>query len=281
MAGSTLGLAAALSGLGVSFGPGGGGMPDNVAALVAGREITRADVDRIVSAMASERGEKPGDRSRVVERLVDEQLLVARALDLGLADRDPRIRGDLVQGVISSVVAPYEDAQPGETDLREFFDKNRDLFANPPRLRVAQVFVSSHRRSAEQALARAGQAVARLQDGERVEEVAASLGDPSGLVLPDAFLMPAKLRDYLGPTSARTLLGMEPGAISEPVRVSGGYRVLVLLGREEPRPPSLDGLRDEVLATYRRRLGEEALERYLAELRRSYEVRVFDSRTSK
>ncbi len=273
VAGSLLGLAAAGSGLGLSFEFGGAKPRPEVAARVAGREIARADVDRLVAAMASERGGRESDRGRVLERLIDEQLLVARALDLGLADRDPRIRSDLVQAVIRSVVAPYEDAEPSQAELRGFFDANRDLFSNPARLRVGQVFV----RAGETSLERARELAGRLRSGEeRLADVAASAGDPSGLLLPDAYLTPVKLRDYLGPTAARTLLLMEAGQVSEPVRVSGGYRVLVLLGREEPEAPSLEGLRAQVLAEYRRRAGENAVKAYLRGLRRSYEVLVFD-----
>lgn len=279
LAGSFVGLAAAVAGLGVSLEFAGSGPRSGVAATVAGHEIASIDVERLVAAMASERGGRRGDRARVLERLIDEQLLLVRALDLGLADRDPRIRGELVQAVIRSVVAEHEDAEPSEKELRRFFETNRDMFSNSARLRTGQVFVRSTSASDQIALERARQAAARLRQGQTLAEAKESFGDPSGLVLPDAFLTPAKLRDYLGPTAARTLLSMEAGQVSDPVRVSGGYRVLVLLGREEPTAPSLEGLRPQVIAEYRRRLGEDAVKRYLVGLRKSYEVVVFDAGT--
>lgn len=66
---------------------------------------------------------------------------------------------------------------------------------------------------------------------------------------------------------SRTAFDLEPGAISEPVRIASGWAVLALLGIEESRVPALDEVREEVrqaLASQRR---QEAARQRLEELR--------------
>ena len=59
---------------------------EDVVAVVDGRAIPRERYERALAAVAADRrggALAPGDRQRVLERLVDEELLVGRAIELG------------------------------------------------------------------------------------------------------------------------------------------------------------------------------------------------------
>ena len=100
------------------------------------------------------------------------------------------------------------------------------------------------------------------------------LGDPEVAPLPDALLPPAKLREYLGPTAARTVMELDVGAVSDPVRTAAGFRVLEVLEREPTRIPPLAEIEELVRTEVRRRRGDEALRAYLDQLRGRAETRV-------
>lgn len=266
-AGALAGLAAAGADLVAGARPDAPLASDSVAS-VNGVPIARAEYERALAALAADRREglQPSDRAHVLERLVDEELLLQRALELDLPRLERRARGLLVAHVIQGVVATAA-GEPGEEELRSFYEAHRDRFHQPGRVRVEGLWVRAEpERSAAAAEARAREAARRLRAGALLESVARELGDP-GLTAPGGWLAPAKLRDYLGPTAARSALALEPGEVSEPIRSVGGYQILRLRDREPLRVPPFEVIRGTVAAELRRAREEEALRDYLKALR--------------
>jgi parvulin-like peptidyl-prolyl isomerase len=271
--GVALGLAGAAFGL--LRGGGGPGLPADAVAAVNGEPIPADEYERTLAAFAADRRAPLGDEDRrhVLDRMIEEELLVQRGLELGLARHDRRVRADLTSALIASVVSEAEERAPDASELEAFYAAELGFFARPGRLRVRQVLVRAGGDAAA-AEARAGQAAARLRAGEELARVAAELGDPEDAPLPDALLPPVKLREYLGPTALRALLALEAGQVSEPVRSEAGWRVLVVAEREEEYAPPLAEIEEQVRAEWVRRQGERALREYLDELRGRADVRL-------
>lgn len=266
LAGAALGALAAAAGL---SGQAGDRLPAGAVALVNGEVIREADYARALAAITADtRGAlRADDRRRVLDRLIDEELLVQRGLALGLARHDRRVRADLTQTVLEGVLAPLEAEEPSPAELAAFYDTHRDLFAGPGRVHVRQVFVRVTVPDDPAAQARATEAAQRLRAGEPIAALQQALGDTPLSPLPDMLLPPAKLRDYLGPTALRTALLLGEGEVSNPIRSGTGYHVLQLVERESDRVPPLDEIRPQALQEWRRRQGEAALRAYLDELR--------------
>ena len=267
--GALLGLAAAAAGL-LAQTRTASELPDGAVASVNGTAVRRADYERAVEALATD-SRSPiddADKRHVLDRLVDEELLVQHALDLGLARQDRRVRGDLVTAVIESVTADAGQREPDAEEVRVFFDANRDYFARPGRLHVEQVFVRANDDADGAALGHAREVTTRWRDGATAAALQQAVGDGPVAKLPDAPLPAAKLREYLGPAAVEAAAALAPGGVSDPVRAAGGYQVLRLVAREPNRVPDLTEVENEVRAEWRRRAGDEALRTYLDELRR-------------
>ena len=169
--------------------------------------------------------------------------LLGRAGELGRGARDPAARKALVSAVVDSVVADSSDLDPGDEVLRSFYEENLDYFRPSPRLLVEQVFFRSGAQRVDHER-RAAQALARLRAGESAAAVVRDLSDPAPLPVPAQALPPAKLRDYVGPTAARTAMGLAEGEYSEVLATPGGARLIRLLRREQPDEPE-NGQPDE------------------------------------
>ena len=274
-AGAALGVALAAAGL-LGDARGEGALPEGAVARVGDALIDRAELDRLVLGLEADTRSPatPEARRRVLDRLIDEELLVQRGLELGLAESEPRVRADLTAAVIRSVLVEAEDEAPDEAALRAFHTEQRDFFTQPGRLHVRQIFFRVPDLAGEaEARTRAERASARLGAGEPFEAVA-ERGDAPILELPDGPLPPAKLREYLGPTGLRAVSALAPGQVSGPVRSGVGYHLLLLVAREEPSAKPFEAAADEVAAEYRRRAGDRALRAYLDELRDRTHVRV-------
>src|SRR5262249_42863149 len=153
--------------------------------------------DRALDALQSDRRGELGDADKrhVLDRLVDEELLVQRAFELGLAQRDRRVRSDLVTAVLESVTNEADQNEPTDADIARFFDENRDYFTAPGRMQVEQVFVNAAGDPDPDALARARDAAARLRAGETTESVQRDVGPGAVAPLPNGLLPAAKLRE--------------------------------------------------------------------------------------
>lgn len=251
-------------------------LPDDAVAAVNGSPVRRADYERAIDALATDRRDPldEGDKRHVLDRLVDEELLVQRAFELGLATRDRRVRADLVTAMIEAVTNEAAQTEPSDAEVAAFFAENRDYFASPGRMQVEQVFVRASGDSDPAALARARDAAARLRDGAAAVELQAEIGPGPVAVLPNAPLPSTKLREYLGPAAVEALAPLAAGEVTDPVRTAGGYHVLRVAAREPGTLPELAEVEDRVRAEVRRQAGDTALRRYLEELRTRAEVHV-------
>jgi len=254
-----------------------GGLPAQAIARVNGQVIRRDDYLRVLNGVAQDRREglSPEVSQRVLDRLIDEELLVQRGIELGLARYDNRVRKDLTAAVIESIVAEADEVQPSEAELQTFYQEHADFFTGAARLRVRQIWCrAATPAEAGGAFERAQQAARRLRSGETFDAVHSALADRELAPLPDALLPLTKLADYLGPTALRTSETLKAGEISNPVRSTSGYHVLQLVERQSEVARTLDEIRPQVLQELRRSTADRNLRAYVEDLRTRATVEV-------
>jgi len=272
--GAVAGLALAARGLIASDAGRGDSLPERAVASVNGSEILTEDYQRLVAGLERDTREAADEKARrhVLDRMIDEEVLVQRGLELGLAESDRRIRANVTAAMIRSILVEVEDQQPTASELREFYQENRDFFTQPGRMRVHQLFFRVPDPAEEQAAAERAQQVRDLiEPGQALAELR-DHGDPEVSPLPDVLLPATKLREYLGPTALRAVFELELGEVSPPVRSGTGYHLLQLVERELPRTPDLAEIEAQVRAEWQRRAGDRALREYLDELRDQAEI---------
>lgn len=264
--GAALGLAAALWGaLGE---PGFGWLGSAAVATVGGIEISRADYERALGALAADKRTPvtDADARRALERLIDEELLVQRALELGLGNSDLAVRKALVDAMIQFAAAEAAGRQPDEAELREFYAGRPEIARTSPQLRVRAVNFPSRDPQHVEAMR------AALRAGLGFEAAAASAA-AQPLVVPDALLPAAKLTDYAGPAVRDAALALSAGEVAGPIDVAGVPTFVFLVDERAGETPPFEAVRDLVAEEWRRRQAEAALERYLAGLRRTTKIR--------
>jgi parvulin-like peptidyl-prolyl isomerase len=211
----------------------------------------------------------------VLDRLIDEELLVQHALATDVLRTSSRVRSDLVAAVAGVVTAEYEDTQPDAATLAAFYEAQRDRFVEPGRTHVRQIFFRvAALGDAQSAETRARACVERLRQGEAFAAVRDDLGDPEPSPLPDTPLSSGELRELLGPTVARTVLTLAVDAVSDPIRSGTGFHVVQVIERAPDAPPPLAEIQDKVVAAYRQSRSEEALRAYIDDLRRHAHIEV-------
>lgn len=259
-AGALLGLAIAAFGL-LDYNGQATGLPDNAIARVNDALI---DQDGYADALERLRNDSRNpvdaeDRQWVLDRLIEEELLVQHGLALGMAHSEHNVRGAVVRALISSATAQAKASNPEESDLRQYYADNIGLFTT-----VSAVAIRAW----------------TLPDAELAEELARNLNrqltDSKELVipaelspvlgLPGGLLPIAKLRDYLGRTLTAHIQQQAEHTIAAYAGVSTSYIVQVLQ-KEAPQAAPYESIEMQVLIKYRQALADEALRKYIDELR--------------
>jgi hypothetical protein len=270
-------LGSALAGIGLSvWSIAGAAQPrlgPDVVALVNGVPIVRADYETARRLRRKEMDRELNaaeQRKRALAQVVDEELLVQRALELDLVRKDDTLRYQLRTAVEDAVVADaLSTAGPvDEQQLEAHYREHAGEFLRSPRAMVERLFFRvAASDDARRARGRAEAVAARLAAGETFETVRTA-GDPPPQALPLALLPASALRIYLGAAAADRVFEMQEGQVSAPIGSPQGFQVLRVAKLEPRQLPPLAEVRALVEASYRKTFRAREVERYLEQLRR-------------
>lgn len=218
-----------------------------VAAIVNGQPIPVEDIEIALEAMARDsRNPLPeGSSQRALDRLIDEELLFQRAIDLDLPRNASTVRRTIVMTMID-LAQSNADLTPDDAELRTLFDNNPEFFAAENRYRIRWESAAS-------------------SEASRARPAAHP---------PNRMLTATDLRRYLGEDLTAAVLPLEAGEAIGPVENSGRYHWLTLIEFAAAGRPEFDAHRDRVEALWQERAAEAALEAYIAELRQEADIRI-------
>ena len=208
------------------------------------------------------------DKAFVLERMIEEELLIQRAKDLGMFSTNTMIRGTVVQQMINMIISESSFDIVSNSELELFYEKNKGFFTNADRLRLKQIYFSEEKGSA---LKKAENLYLELIKGKSIDEIDGE-GDKSALEIPDVLMTLAKVREYIGPSLMQVAKMLQPGEFTTPKKVIGGYKIIVLLERKDASPPKFEFIRERVKSEYKKRKDDQALRDYLNKLKKWYEI---------
>ena len=208
--------------------------------------LGRADIERLASLYAAETGAPPGPdelRSLVVDQV--ETLALAReARRLGLEDGDVVVDRRLAQKMRFMVDDLANPADPGEAELRRWFDANRARFDVPARFSFDHVYF----RDASDP--RAAQALAALEGKPASDWV--GQGDAFMLQRQYGELPVREVVRLFGADFAQTLAALPPdGAWHGPLDSALGTHLVRVTKFSPAESPQLDTVRGAVLDQWR------------------------------
>lgn len=126
LVGVCLGLVSALGGAPSSADR----LPADAIAAVNGTPIRTDDYRRAVAMLAGDKRNPltRADRVHVLERLIEEELLVQAAVSEGLVDHDRAVRQAITRAMVAVIVTDSASARPSREELRAFHADNAVLF---------------------------------------------------------------------------------------------------------------------------------------------------------
>ncbi|MBI2058340.1 MAG: peptidyl-prolyl cis-trans isomerase [Nitrospirae bacterium] len=246
-------------------------------AEVNGRSISKVEFDRMLGSITEKDSNIRLTRERqreILDQWISEELLLQRAVEMGMAQKDPVARRLLVRSMIDSIGSGEETNPPDESELKSFFEKRRQLFARDGRLRVEHIFIRAGNGEDGGAQERAEATAEAWRNGKSWSEVRRVWGDDPLVRLPEGFLTAEKLREYLGPTAARTAMETEAGKIGGPVRAVGGYHLLKVVSKEPLSVPAFEEVRDGVRRAFQEERKAKQVQSYIKNLRAQADIKI-------
>lgn len=210
------------------------------------------------------------DKEYVLERMIEEELLIKRAIDLGMLNDNPMARGTIVQQMIKTIIAENARYEISDSELESFFQENSGFFTKSSRLRIQQIYFSNEQLK-DDSLVVAKKAYDLLKRGDDFESVS-KLGSPSALKIPNSLMTLSKVREYIGPSLMNLARELEINSFTSPIEVSGGYKIIYLIDKEMASPPKLNDIKASVSSEFLKRKDDQSLRSYLENLKNWYDV---------
>lgn len=261
--GAIVGLAIAGYGLFTASGTATRSIPPEAIATVNGRLILRTDyVTQVVTQFGIKFKEATaGQRERVLEDMIDEELMVQRGLDADLASYDPEVRQALVNGVELQIFADVLAQQPTDEQLQAYYEKHRDKYVRDGIMMMRDLVAPLEgSRTSEQATQMARDAVAAFRksktlDHAQVDTMRKQYGltdsrrllDSGHIDTGNIFDFSAKAR--LDPAVFAVATKLEAGQTSDPIVTSdGSVHVVVMIQRAPAQQRQYADVGNEVWA---------------------------------
>ena len=244
----------------------------NVVVSVNGHPIFQSDWDLALQALAMNKRNEitKEDQLLVLERLIDEQLLLQRGLEIDLPQTEGMVRKAIVNAMIDKVVVEGQVSTINEEELNSFYEDNKDFFSGHSEVHIKRIFIEY--RSQEEDEKRLDKIRELLIDGEDFDFVEAEYGDYILPEIPNMLLPIKKLKDYLEPDLVTMVLNMQPGQITSEIETVNGFIFIYMLSSIRGEEKTFEAVKEQVSNEYKRRNDEISIQNYMEWLRKKSEI---------
>lgn len=152
-----------------------------------------------------------------------------------------------------------------EKDVENYYNEHIGEFTVQESVRVANIFFPAKKGDMEAALEEAKAAREDIEAGTPFEEMAVKCtGDPDAS---KSCVLGTFGHGQLSKEVEDTAFGLEEGAVSEPIELSGGYQLIKVMERTEKAVKPLEDVRGEIVEELNVHKGEELFAKWIQELR--------------
>ncbi|MDA8961846.1 peptidylprolyl isomerase [Congregibacter sp.] len=255
-----LGILIALTGL---VDAGKAPLGETTAALVNQTPISADEMQSVLQRRTLE-GAPVDQLLDTLDDMIDEELLIQRASELGILRRDSNVRVAIIQAMEKSILNEERGRNFSQAQIQDFYRDNTALFAEPLRLQLEEIVVENE--------TQATALVTALREGLSAKALAAENDDVSITRLPAVPLSldalgrryPQDLVSRLETAGKGDILSHESGR---------GTHIIKILDVREARVPPFDEVRLSVLNELQMHRQNIAYDEYLLWLRQRAEIR--------
>ena len=157
-----------------------------------------------------------------------------------------------------------------EEEIKDFYEKYKNDLAPPPEVNISQILIKSS--SGEDKEEKIKEIAEKLKNGEDFYILARQYSE--GPLAKEGGKVGFIRENQLLPEVRLQLKTLKVGEISPPIKCKDGYRFIKLEGIKESRIPPLQEVRSKIERILFRKKSQDALEKWIEEARKRFEVEV-------
>jgi hypothetical protein len=250
-------------------------VPPGYVVLVNGKGILESDFMSQTAAETDMPFERTtlAQRSRVLNEMVNEELLVQRALVLDLPETTTEVRSVMMDAMSAQASAALLSVPPTEEDLRAYYEAHVSRYTTDGTMTLHDLVLGiggfqNPDQSTIQAQADAAEAVYQLRSGASIDYIKEHFGFvDSSRISNGTEQLDVIAKMSLGAKLYTAAAMLSDGAISDPIPDSDGVHVLVMDQRVAPTVAPFSDVQTKVYTDYRASLSERATQANLKILR--------------
>jgi peptidyl-prolyl cis-trans isomerase SurA len=293
-----------------------GAVVEEIVARVNNEIITRSDFQKAETSLREDIAHScqncPADKistefkdrqKDLLRDLIDQQLLVERAKDMGLSAETDLIKRlddvrkqnnlatiDDLEKAVEAQGIPWEDYKTqirnglltqnvirqqvggrmdiGSDEVKRYYEEHKDQFNRPEQVELGEIFLSTEGKSPEEIAAvrtKADDLHNRVAKGENFVEIAKRYSE--GTTARDGGDLGRFERGQLSPQLEEAVFKMDKNGITEVIQTKTGFEILKVLNHFDAGLQPLDKVEGEITNRLYSQKMEPALRTYLAQLR--------------
>ena len=238
---------------------------DQAIARVGEKEISRKRFEEIIKVLDDQsNSELTLEKKNLIrERLIDEELLIQRAIELDLVRNDSLVKGNVIQTMFQYIINSNELVEPSEAELREYFSKEKNYFSSGRRYKLKN-YTFRNSNDAETAI--------NFLNQSNLESFLKLVETESAIDLPNVFLTPQKIRDYLGPKVLDELPSLEKGGFSNIFEINEVPSIVICIDILFDNNPKFEEIAEQIKNKFIRDREDSLVKEYIENLRNFYEI---------
>ena len=213
----------------------------------------------------------PEELGRLVENKIQEEILYREGLAMGLDKDDSIVKRRLAQKMQFLAEDVAAAREPTAAELRSWYEKNSDKFAQAPRVSFRHLYFSPDRRGAR-AREDAQSALATLTGQPEDSKLAASLADPFMFQEYYRDRAPEFLGKEFGPRFALAVPALKAGSWQGPIESGYGWHLVFVDTAIHGRVPAFEEIEGDVQTAWLADQKAIAWEKAYKDMRAKYTV---------
>ena len=238
---------------------------DSAVARVGEKEISMQRFEEIIKVLDDQSNSELTleKKNMIRERLIDEELLIQRAIELDLIRNDSLIKGNIIQTMFQHIINSNEVTEPSEKQLRDYFRKEKDYFSSGKRFKLKNYSfrnLNEAETGSKYLKKNNFDAFLNLTNKENIFDV------------PEVFLTPQKIRDYLGPKALQELEKLNKGDYSKVIQLNDIPSIIFCIDILYSKTPLFEEIYDQIKDKFIREREDILVKEYIENLRNFYEI---------
>ena len=238
--------------------------PADTLVLVNQQPITQATLNTALVTLGLPKNSST--QHSILQRLVDDELILQRAEDLGILQADPGIRKLLARSAIENITNDTKNLPVDKSALRVFYESHQAIFEESSRTTLKAFKFNT--------LEQASNARNHKLTGGQLDEVIGLIEGAQRVDIPLSPLPEHMLRRYLGVGLSSKIIGLAEGELSQPIRQKGGVYLVQILRVEPATVRDFELVRNEIATEIKSRSRDRALKDELLRLKQAAKIEV-------